>query len=237
MNTKNKAVLITGATKRIGLALTKQSLSMGFAVIAHFRSSASPLKTWLKRNNQFNKKVFYLQSDLDENATALIDKCSKFPVSLTGLINNASLFTEGNLSHLDHLNKTITINATVPHLLSLRFSQKIGNGWIINITDANTSSNKRFQNYRFSKKILTELTLQQAYLFGPLIRVNAIAPGAILPPANMDRDYFTTIKRRVPLKKTGDINSILKAYTFLVENTAVTGQVLSIDNGLHLLYQ
>lgn len=236
MKKKSKAVLITGAAKRLGLVFTKQSLSMGFSVIAHYRSNAGPLKTWLNRHSAYIKKVYFLQSDLDEHAAELIDKCSEFPVSLTGLINNASLFTEGNLSHLDHLYKTVMTNTTVPHLLSLRFSQKAKNGWIINITDSNTTSNKRFQNYRFSKKILTELTLQQAYLFGPSIRVNAIAPGAILPPANQDRDYFNKLKNRVPLKKTGDIDSILKAYIFLVENTAVTGQVLSIDNGLHLLY-
>ncbi len=237
MNKKNKAVLITGAAKRIGFALVKHSLAMGFSVIAHYRSSPAPLKTWLSRNSKFKNRVFFLQSDLDEHAAELIDNCSEFPVILIGLVNNASLFTEGNLFDLDHLHATIMTNTTVPHLLALRFSQKVGKGWIINITDANITVNERFQNYRFSKKILTELTLQQAYLFGPSIRVNAIAPGAVLSPAGMNRNYFNKLKSRVPLKKNGDINSMVQAYTFLIENTAVTGQVLSIDNGLHLLYQ
>jgi len=235
MGQKKKAVFITGASKRLGLALTKQSLEMGFSVIAHYRTSAAPLKTWLAKHKLFKKRVHFLQADLTENPESLIDKCFDLPVALTGLVNNASLFTEGDLNDTSHLKKIMTINTETPVLLARHFSQRVNSGWIINITDANVSLYKKFQNYRLSKRILTELTYQMALLYAPRIRVNAIAPGAILPPVHNDRSYFNRMKKVVPLQKTGDIKSIRQAYSFLVENTSITGQILYIDNGLHLL--
>lgn len=232
---KKKAVLITGATRRLGLAFAKQSLLLGFSIVAHYRTTASPLKQWLQKHARYKKNVYFIQADLTDDPSSLIDQCVDFPVALTGLVNNVSLFTEGDFNDVDHLKRTLFLNTAVPFLLSRRFSQKVRTGWIVHITDANTSWNKRFQNYRFSKIVLGELTRQQASLFAPLIRVNAIAPGAILPPAHKERTYFDRMKNTVPLKKGGNIQSVMKAYTFLVENTCVTGHILYVDNGLHLL--
>jgi len=235
MGQKKKAVLITGATKRLGLALTKQSLDMGFSVIAHYRTSAAPLKSWLTKHPRFSDRIYFLQADLAEKPESLIDTCSDFPAALTGLVNNASQFTEGNLDNLNHLRNLMAINAVAPLLIARRFSQKVGKGWIINITDADISLNKKFQNYRLSKRILTELTCQMAFLYAPGIRVNAIAPGAILPPIHADRSHFNRLKSTLPLRKTGDTKAIQQAYSFLVENNSITGQILSVDNGHHLI--
>lgn len=234
MRKKGKAVLITGATKRLGLAFTKQSLSMGFSVIAHYRSTAAPLKTWLAKNNPYKKKVYFIRYNLEKNPELLIDKCSDFPVTLTGLVNNASTFTKGNLDDIEHLKKTITVNTTAPLLLSQRLQQRVKKGWVVNISDAVTSFNKTYQNYRISKRLLNEQTLQLAYLFAPSIRVNALAPAALLPSTQNEKAYFRKLKETAPLKKTDTITSLMKAFTFLVENTSITGQILYVDNGLHL---
>ena len=210
---------------------------MGFSVIAHYRSTAAPLKAWLIKNNRHKKNVFFIQYNLEKNPQLLIDNCSDFPVTLTGLVNNASTFTKGNLDDIEHLKKTITVNTTVPLLLSQRFRQRVKKGWIINITDAITSFNTTYQNYRISKRLLTELTLQQAFLFAPSIRVNALAPAAIMPSTQDEKTYFRKLKKTAPLKKTNSISSLMKAFTFLVENKGITGQILYVDNGLHLINQ
>ncbi len=235
MEKKKKAILISGATKRLGLSLTKQSLMMGFSVIAHYRSTASPLKTWLGKNSQYKQNVYYIKADLRERNLSLIERALEYPVTLVGLINNASLFTEGNLNNSSHFQDIIKINMTVPFLLSHSFYKRVAKGWIINITDANAVSlNKRYQNYRISKIFLTEMTRQQAYLFAPSIRVNAIAPCAILPSSAKERTYYNHLKSKVPLRKNMSTGFFLKAYTYLIENTSVTGQILYVDNGLHL---
>lgn len=237
MRKKNCAVLITAATKRIGLALTKQSLQMGFSVIAHYRSTASPLCRWLKKNPVYADKVHLIQYDLHHDPLLLLERCQALPVQLTGLVNNASVFTEGNLHQVDHLLDILAINTAVPLVLAQRFSSIVSQGWIINIVDADTGYSVRFQNYRISKLFLTELTRQQALTYGPALRVNAIAPGAILPSANNDRAFFQRLRETVPLRKTGDIPSLMKAYVYLVENNSVTGQVMYVDNGKHLYNQ
>jgi NAD(P)-dependent dehydrogenase (short-subunit alcohol dehydrogenase family) len=76
-----------------------------------------------------------------------------------------------------------------------------------------------------------------AFAFGPGIRVNALAPGAILPRTEKDAVCFRRIKERVPLGKEADIESLLEAYAFLVNASSITGQIIYIDCGLHLLAQ
>jgi NAD(P)-dependent dehydrogenase (short-subunit alcohol dehydrogenase family) len=236
MSKKNKSVIITGATQRIGLALTQQSLRMGFMVIAHYHTTDSPLRRWLLRNPEYSGRVYFIRQDLTDDPATLIDASARFPVTLTGLINNASVFTPGNLRDLDHLRSILTVNTLAPLLLSLRFAALAAEGWIIHLTDAQTGNSTTFQNYRFSKKILGELTNQLALLLAPAIRVNAIAPGAILPASRSDRTYFNALRNTAPLRRTGTLRDVLLAYSYLVENTAITGQTLYVDNGLHLTH-
>lgn len=235
MKKKQKAVLITGGTKRLGLVFTKQSLAMGYTVIAHFRTNASPLKRWLKNNIEYKNNIYFIQYDLQNNPEDLIDGILDFPVETVGLINNAAVFTEGNLHDTGHYKESLRINTEAPLFLSNRFCEKMGKGWIINITDANIASvNRKYQNYRISKIFLSELTRQQAFLYGPSVRVNAIAPGLLFNSNAKEKSYFADVKKRVPLKKGAAIDSIKKAYSFLVENRDITGQIIYIDGGFHL---
>ena len=235
MQKKRYAIIITGATKRLGLAFTQKSLSMGFSVIAHYRTTAFPLKEWLSTHTHFKDRVQFIQADLDSDQNSFIKKCATLNPFLIGLVNNASVFTKGNLDNQTHFCKTHHINVSVPYLLSLHFSEIIKTGWIINITDVNISHNVTYQNYRISKRMLTETTLQQALSMAPKIRVNAIAPGAILPSNQTDDNYFNDLKEKAPLKRNGDLESIQQAFSFLVENKCVTGQIIYVDSGVHLL--
>ncbi len=232
--TKKSAILITGATKRLGLHFTRESLAMGFSVVAHYRTTKTPLITWLRKHPEYSGKVHCIQADLTRDPAALIDTCLSLPVKLIGMVNNASLFTEGDLYSMEHLQEIVMVNTVAPLLLARQFSLRIGTGWIIHILDANTAYNKKFQNYRISKKMLSELTLQQALLFAPNIRVNAIAPGAVLPPSGKNREYFDALKNKVPLRKNCDLDSVIQAFRFLVQNTCITGQILYVDSGRHL---
>lgn len=235
--TKKHAILITGATKRLGFEFLKKSLEMGYHVIAHYRSNATHLKAWIKNKSQYKNKIYYIQSDLLQNPLLLIDTSLTFPVKLIGLINNASNFTEGNILNDNHLKDILLLNLTVPLLLSNHFFRKIGKGWIINITDAGIHRlNHNYQNYRISKLFLTEFTRQQAFLYGPKIRVNALAPGAILSSTLNEKNYFEKLKETVPLKSAVKISSLMAAYSFLIENPHITGQIINIDSGLHLLH-
>ena len=235
MMKKRPAILITAATKRLGYHLTRKSLALGFDIIAHYRSSKGPLSRWLSDNPSFKKNVHFFQGDLTSAAVDLFEHIKSLPVSLCGLVNNASVFSKGNLYDIAHLSAMMEIHCMIPAKLSLLFYQSVKKGWIINMTDAVIDRlNLNFQNYRMSKHFLTELTRQQAVAFAPNIRVNALAPGAMLPSAENGKLNFITLKKYIPLRKTGDIASLMHAYDFLIADTYCTGQIIKVDGGWHL---
>jgi pteridine reductase len=236
MRSKPKAVLITGASQRLGADFVKESLRIGFRVVAHFRSSRQPLESWLHKNPLLRKRVYWLQSDLRSSPEELIEQACTLPVSIVGLVNNASEYTQGNLLDTQHFDSILAANSFAPLALARSFHRTIGAGWIINITDAHIYTiTIKFQNYRFSKKILEELTHQLALLFAPHIRVNALAPGAMIPAKSIEsKATFNVLRNSIPLKKTGDRMSLMHAYRFLIENTYITGQTIFVDGGWHL---
>ncbi|MBN1306616.1 MAG: SDR family oxidoreductase [Chitinispirillaceae bacterium] len=231
-----EAVLITAGTKRLGFCMAKATLSMGFSVILHFRSSDRFARDWLRRNPRFNRKVFFIRHDLSDSPETVITKSLKLPCTLTGLVNNASSFSGGNLNDPEHLRRMLEIHLFVPARLGAFFHKQVKSGWIINITDAAIARpGTACQNYRMSKLFLEELTRQQAVLFAPGCRVNALAPGAILPAAGSSKAAFNALADKIPLRKTGSLAALADAYCFLVKNTRCTGQTIAVDGGWHLV--
>jgi pteridine reductase len=235
MKRKRDAVLITGGTKRLGQAFARHSLSMGLSVVAHFHSTMEPLATWLRRHASLRSRVHFVQADLTDNPAELVRLALQCPVSLVGLVNNASLFTRGTFADQVHFDKTLAVNVQAPLRLAQCFQREVGRGWIINITDAHVPpTSGQYQNYRLSKRLLADMTRHLALAFAPSVRVNAIAPGPVLPPEGESAEYLRTIAAAVPLGAITSIDCLLKAFTYLVENRCVTGQVLYVDGGWHL---
>jgi len=235
LNREHAAVLITAGTKRLGLELAKKALALGYDIAIHYRSDNREAETWLSENPVYRTRVTFLQKDISpDNAHELVENAlSSTGTRLAGLVNNASLFTKGDLDDSGHFHSMLDSNTLVPLALSKAFKNRAGKGWIINITDAHIDSfSPAYQNYRISKHMLAELTGQLALLYAPGIRVNAIAPGALLP-ASGGTD-FETLARTIPLCRTGDISSLTMAFEYLVLNEYVTGQVLYVDGGWHL---
>jgi len=231
---KNKTALITGAADRLGLEMARECLDLGYHVVIHYRTSAEPAMSVLGGDG----RVVFIQADLTESEVpeALISDISKMPVPpLEGLINNASVFRTGDMSGPDDFCDMLTINTIAPLRLSAAFAKSTKSGWIINITDAHTRpKSKKYQNYRVSKLFLDEITGQLAYLYAPSIRVNAIAPGAILPADSESARQFEELSKLIPLRRTGDPRHIRQALNFLIENDYVTGAIIPVDGGWHL---
>jgi len=231
MNPNPKAVLITGASDRIGFELAKESLNIGYHVVLHYRSSPQPALSVLKDDS----RVTFLQAELTESPEKFMEEVFKLPLAIEGLVNNASVFEKGNLTDPDHFNSMMSVNVMIPLRLSAAFAKINKSGWIINMTDARAKpKNKNYANYRVSKMLLDEITGQLAFLYAPAIRVNAIAPGAVLADANGESDQFVKLAKNIPLGKTGDVSYIRQTYRFLVENDYITGSVIPVDGGWHL---
>jgi NAD(P)-dependent dehydrogenase (short-subunit alcohol dehydrogenase family) len=241
-----KTALVTGGGMRIGKAISIALAKEGVNVAAHYPSQIEETAGLADDIDVYKTKFWTVKADFskaDEYET-LIDRTLK----LTGgnldiLINNASIFYADTLedARLDTLTRHIKINAWVPFILTRDFARLKGarqpnKGSVINILDSKIKGNDRgHTSYILSKQVLSVLTGMSALNYAPNVSVNAIAPGLILPPAGKDEAYLEAMAVQVPLKRHGGAEDIAAAALYLLKNDFMTGQVLYIDGGRHLL--
>lgn len=236
-----QTALITGASKRVGKAIAEHLAEIGWNIIIHFNSSeksAQKLAGTLKLKypaQKFNTIKANLSNinEVIKLVPKVISEFGKFQL----LINNASVFNGGNLSEssLELFDSQFDVNFKAPFFLIQDFVRYCKYGNIINLVDTRIVSNKsNFAAYSLSKKALWELTKMAALEFAPEIRVNAIAPGVTLPPENKDESYLEDLAHKIPMKKPGGVQPILKSIDFILLNNHLTGQLLFADGGENL---
>jgi pteridine reductase len=240
-NTQDTRVaLITGAARRIGATIAKHLHQAGFLVVIHCHhsiDSAHALGVYL--NHKRTDSAYVLTGDLckESSIEALIQKTLECAGRLDLLVNNASLFSR-KMTDWDTL---FQLNVKAPFLLSHAAFAALSKtqGSIINITDAHTDKPlKDYAIYCQSKAALTMQTKALAREFAPNVRVNAVAPGAILWPEHdnaLSQEQRQRIINDIPLKRHGAPLFIAKAVLALADNPFITGQVLCVDGGRGLM--
>jgi pteridine reductase len=109
-------------------------------------------------------------------------------------------------------------------------------GLIVNVTDAGAAKAwAGFPAYTVSKAGLESLTRLLAKAYAPKIRINAIAPGLVLPSENVTPEEWEKLANRLPLKHTVSVDDIVATLEFLLKNGSVTGQTIVVDGGYSLL--
>ena len=237
----NKTALITGASKRIGKAVVEYLAERGWSIIIHFNSSEKPAKqladTLNKKFPTQNFSTVKANLSIENEVAELIPKVTSEFGKFQLLINNASVFNSGYLKEtsVELFNNQINTNIKAPFILMRDFVNNCKKGNIINFVDTRITSNKSdFAAYSLSKKALWELTKMAALEFAPAIRVNAIAPGVTLPPADKDENYLDKLAQNIPMKKPGGVEPILESIDYILENNHLTGQLLFADGGENL---
>lgn len=237
---KDKVALITGGAVRLGRAIAQTLAEQGCKVIIHYGQSDSAARTFQQKLEQAGHSCAIIQQDLSQPSCAekLIQDARQAFGCIDILINNAAIFPENdrfaNLNNSDW-QKIMTINLQSPIFLSQVFSQQpeLKEAAIINILDArlNQAQVDHF-NYRLAKSALRTATEMMALELAPKIRVNAVAPGAILPPPGASIDALITAKTgKIPLNKLGHEKLIAENVRHLLEQSFLTGVVLSVDGG------
>lgn len=236
MDIKNKRVLVTGGAVRIGMAICAAFAEAGAKLAIHYNKSGEEAAKLLKElggEKSGHKTVQCELSDLDavEN---LIPSLGKIDI----LINNASIYFPCPLAkeNIAGAKRQLDINFRAPLILMKKFhGQKITEGCIINLLDRRIA--KSFPDdgsYALSKKALAEATLTAALEWAPRIRVNGVAPGAVLPPSFMKDSKMKKQIAMTPMKKAPTPGDVAKACIFLVGTDSITGQVIFVDGGQHL---
>lgn len=256
---KGRNVLITGATKRIGRALAIAFAKEGANVIIHHRESQTAKDDFNSLSEKIRKlypiEIRELTADLssEKHVINMMDDIRSRDISIDVLINNASIFRTSHLMNIeeDELLESVKINANAPLLISRLFLKMVQNEksrqernpsysfpCIINMLDARVNEigdyDKKHAAYHLSKNMLLTITKMLALELAPIVRVNAIAPGLILPPEGEGVEYLEALKEKVPLKRIGSLEHLSNAVMFLTKNDYITGQVIYIDGGRHL---
>lgn len=228
MNLNGKRVLVTGGAVRLGAAMVRALQAAGAEVVVHYRNSKVEAEAL---------SPFIVQADLqDLDACAgLIEQVG----SLDILINNASVFTKDSLteSSPEKVLREFNINLFAPMELMRAFAaQAKSGGAVINLLDRRICCNDiSCVPYSISKKGLAELTQLAALEYAPRIRVNAVAPGPILPPPGGSVESARERAGKIPLEKMPTPEQVTEAVLFLLQADSITGQVMYVDGGQHLL--
>ncbi len=236
---RGSTALVTGATKRIGREIATSLAREGANIIIHYNRSEESARGLSDELTKFGVKSWILQADfrVPSEYEALVERAISLSRGLNLLVNNASIFTSGDLKSLtlESIIEHLKVNAWVPFTLCRSFAGHVQEGAVVNLLDTRIIGYDSIHaGYIVSKQVLKVLTEMSALEFAPRIRINSVAPGLILPPPGKLQDYLEEKAGTVPLKRHGDPADIARAVVYLMTAPFVTGTVLFIDGGRHL---
>lgn len=253
-----KTALVTGAANRIGAQIARTLHQNGANLIIHHRhvqgntsgtSSRNAQALEAELNSQRPGSAIRYQAELSDisEIESLAHKSSRAFGKLDILINNASSFYATPLGSIteQHWTDLLGSNLKAPLFLSQAChpALKESKGCIINLLDIfATSPLKNHSMYCSTKAANQMLVKSLAIDMAPQVRINGIAPGAIIWPeenhseandnaAKNDKDWQQSILDKIPLQKIGNTDNITQAVLFLINNDYITGEVITIDGG------
>ncbi|MGB3623809.1 pteridine reductase [Ketobacter sp. MCCC 1A13808] len=246
MNSNQKVALITGSAKRIGATVARYLHANNMDVVLHYRHSADAAKSLRDDLNQIRPhSCIALHADLanPDSWQHLAQQAQSWKQRVDVLVNNASTYYPTTLENttVQQWNDLFASNAQAPFFLTqaLLPALKQQKGCVINIVDALVDKpDTDYTPYTMAKSALRTMTLSLAKMLAPDVRVNGIAPGAILWPEHAggdDENLRQKILNDIPMQEIGTPEDIAKAILFLVADAPyVTGQILAVDGGRSL---
>jgi NAD(P)-dependent dehydrogenase (short-subunit alcohol dehydrogenase family) len=184
-----------------------------------------------------------LRADLSQpdQVPSLIEQAAEQWGRLDILVNSAAIFEPADLAHTsaESWDRHFAINLRAPFFLSQAFAAYVGKGrgaHIVNIADwRGLRPDTSYLAYSLAKAGVLAMTQGLALALAPNIQVNAIAPGAILPPPGRDAAYLDGLAADIPLQRVGSPAEIARTLLFLLESDFVTGETLFVTGGQHLV--
>ena len=245
---EGQTVLITGAAKRIGRNMALRFAKEGASLLLHYNKSVSEATELCDeiRNMGLECELYCADLSIQDEVIKFTDniKNSKLISKRGGLdvlINSASIFEKDPLVNVteEKWEKMMFVNAKAPYfitkyLLSLLVKNR---GSVINMIDTSYSRPWSFySNYCASKAALRSLTLSLAIELAPDVRVNGIAPGAIVFPEWMPDEERKEVLTNIPMRREGTVDEIAETVMFLASGPKyITGQIIAVDGGWSLI--
>lgn len=248
------AALVTGAGRRLGRAMALHLAQRGHDVAVHYAGSRAGAEAVVAQVRDMGRNAVALQADLlDEDAMQrLIPRASEALGPLTVLVNNASIFEHDDIrtATRESWDRHVESNLRAPFVLIQRFAEQVpppepdeagepvARGLVVNMIDQRVRKlTPEFMSYTLAKMGLWALTRTAAQGLAPAVRVNAIGPGPTLRGARQSADHFARQRAATVLQRGAGQEDVTAALSYLLDASAVTGQLICVDGGQHLGWQ
>ncbi len=232
--------LVTGGAQRIGRAIALALAGAGADVAIHCHESCEAARDTLVSLRAVGVRAWLSRADLSrsDGADALMeDVLRQTGGALNLLVNNASAYPGGRLDNMTvgDLDESVRLHAFTPLVLARRLAALAPSGHVVNLLDTRvTMYDRDHAAYHLGKRMLLTLTRMLALELAPGIQVNAVAPGAVLPPAGQDTAWLDRVAAANPMQRHGTPQGVAECVLFLMQTDFITGQIIYYDGGYHM---
>ncbi len=237
----SRTALVTGAGRRIGRVLALALACRGFDLALHCLSSTTEAAALAGEIRRLGRRTAVLVADLarEEETTALLPAAVQALGPPRLLVNNASIFVEdGEPEERALWDRQLEINLRAPVVLSRAFAALLPEGTeglIVNLLDSRLARpTGNYLSYTVSKAGLAAATRVLAKALAPRVRVNAVAPGPVLPAPGSSEEAFARLVAATPLGRAPAPEEIAAAVGFFLDAPGVTGETILVDGGRHM---
>lgn len=243
MDLRGRIGIVTGGGVRVGRAIALGLAHAGTDVFVHYNHSGDSAAATAEEARTLGVRASTGSVDLSDPSSAgdLIDLAEQSLGAASILINNASGFPSDTIMDmtLENWRRTFDLTLASPVFATQAFATALPadlEGAVVNLTDVRTESPYREHfSYTVAKGGVDTFTRTAALQLAPRIRVNAVALGVVLPPPGEDDDYAERRAAELPIGRVGGTDPVVAAVLSLLENDFVTGEILRVDGGGHLL--
>lgn len=239
MELRNRVALVTGAGVRVGRAIALALADQGMRVAVHYNASATEAADTVRLARERGGDARALAGDLTDPATParLVDAVIAAFGALDVLVNSAAMMMRTPLDSVttEQWDAMMALNLRAPFFLARAAAARMPDGGaIVNIADlAAFESWPEYLPHGISKAGVVHMTRGLAKVLAPRVRVNAIAPGAVLLPESWSDADAARLARTTPLARIGRPDDVADAVLFLLRAGYVTGETILVDGGRH----
>jgi NAD(P)-dependent dehydrogenase (short-subunit alcohol dehydrogenase family) len=236
--------LVTGAGRRLGREIALDFAERGWRVGVHYHASSVEATALVEEIEANGGQAAALRANLArlEELAPLVEECAERLGPATCLINNAARFEWDSAETVDSetWQMHLDVNLRAPVFLSQAFAKRLperASGNVINLIDQKIwRLNPDNFSYTIAKSALWTATQTLAQALAPRIRVNAIAPGPVLPARGQTKEEFAATCRATLLQRVVSTDDVKGAVRFLLDTRSITGQMIALDAGQHLAW-
>jgi NAD(P)-dependent dehydrogenase (short-subunit alcohol dehydrogenase family) len=241
MELAGRVGLVTGGAVRVGRAISLALAEEGMRVVVHYNSSSDEADALVAEIRRGGGEAAAVGADLARGGE--VERLAREAVAAFGgidvLVNNASVFPAERLEETDEAlwDHTLAVNLKAPFFLIRHLAPTLRErrGQVVNMCDlAGLQAWGAYAAHAVSKAGIAHLTRVAARSLAPEVRVNAIAPGTVLPPESFGEDEVRRLAERTPLQRNGSPEDVVRALRYLLHADFVTGEILVVDGGVRL---